>query len=254
MEQNEELLRLIAEEELVFQDELNCLGEEQASLATLVQQLRDVDKDILLVQTELQQQLLELRRDEFLKEAQCIKLIRDLKAIYPITLDSVAASSSSSSLPLIGTTRGTGGGYLIRGHRLPVDIYTATIPEEEINASLGYCAHLVFMIAKYLTIQLRHRIFCNSSRSAIQQDGVGVFPLFLGRMVARSLEREQVDRGARLLGANVNCILMHLNMPSTLHEAHILARLKAILDHVATGTNNLSSADLSSRSETKMEA
>jgi hypothetical protein len=122
---------------------------------------------------------------------------------------------------------------VIRGLRLPVDIYTTTVPEEEINASLGYCAHLVFMIAKYLTIPLRHRIFCNSSRSAIQQDGVGVFPLFLGRMVARSLEREQVDRGARLLGANVNCVLMHLGMPESLQTQHILARLDAILNSVS---------------------
>ena len=59
-------------------------------------------------------------------------------------------------------------------------------------------------------------------------------PLFLGRLAARALEREQVDRGARLLGANVDCILMHLNLMS-LQEYHILARLQIILNFVAEG-------------------
>jgi hypothetical protein len=122
-----------------------------------------------------------------------------------------------------------------------VDIYTTGILEEEVNASLGYCAHLIFMVAKYLTIQLRHRIFCNGSRSAIELDGVGVFPLFLGRLAARALEREQVDRGARLLGTNVDCILMHLNLlpssSSSLQQYHILARLQIILNFVAEGNS-----------------
>ena len=236
--ENEELLKLIAEEERQLEIETQQLKDRQDSLAALMLQVQEVQQDVLLVETELYNQSIDLQRDEFLKEAQSIKLLRDLKAVYPITLDSVA-SPSPTTLSIIGggntPSRGKGEGYLIRGLRLPVDIYTTHVPEEEINASLGYTAHLVFMIAKYLTIQLRHRIFCNSSRSAIQQDGVGIFPLFLGRMVARSLEREQVDRGARLLGDNVNCILMHLNLPVSLQQMHILARLQAILEHVATG-------------------
>ena len=43
-------------------------------------------------------------------------------------------------------------------------------------------------------------------------------------------------RCLKLLGANVNCLLMHLNMPESLHQIHILARLQAIMDHVAYGT------------------
>jgi Vacuolar sorting 38 and autophagy-related subunit 14 len=236
--QNGALQLQIEEEERLLEEEMRYFREEQAYLASLVQELQELESETALIEAELQSQSVGLQQDELLKQAQSIKLVRDLQVVYPITLDSAASSASSMTLALIGgaaTNRATAGGYLIRGLRLPVDIYTTTVPEEEINASLGYCAHLVFMIAKYLTIQLRHRIFCNSSRSAIQQDGVGVFPLFLGRMVARSLEREQVDRGARLLGANVNCILMHLNMPDSLQQVHILARLQAILSFVATG-------------------
>jgi hypothetical protein len=75
------------------------------------------------------------------------------------------------------------------------------------------------MIAKYLNIPLRHRIICNSSRSAIQQDGSGVLPLFLGRLNVKSLEREQVDKGLRLLGLNVNCILMHVGLLTSSHTS-----------------------------------
>ena len=257
--QNEMLRLQIKREERLLEEETQCLRDEQSDLADLMQQLREVDKEVVLVKSELNKQVAQLQQDEVVKEAQCIKLIRDLKKIYPITMDTVATSASSSmAMTMIGGTnannsRGTPGGYLIRGLRLPVDIYTTTVPEEEINASLGYCVHLVFMIAKYLTIQLRHRIFCNSSRSAIQQDGVGVFPLFLGRMVARSLEREQVDRGARLLGANVNCIMMHIDMPESLHQMHILARLKAILDRVADGDFEKSGGPVGSKGARKVE-
>jgi hypothetical protein len=236
--QNAALQSQIEEEERMFEQEMQSFLDDKSHLVSLVKELQVLNDEVALIQTELQRQSLCLQQDEILKQAISIKLVRDLQVVYPITLDTVSNNTSSIALSLIGgsaANRGTVGGYLIRGLRLPVDIYTTAVPEEEINASLGYCAHLVYMIAKYLTIQLRHRIFCNSSRSAIQQDGVGVFPLFLGRMVARSLEREQVDRGARLLGANVNCILMHLNMPASMQQLHILARLKAILNFVATG-------------------
>ena len=238
--QNELLRQQIENEERQLGNETQTLRDEQVELKDLIQQLQELDHEAKLMRTEVHKQVALFQEDQILKRAQGIKLLRDLRAIYPITLETVAATSASSSMALsfIGgnsSNRGTPGGYLIRGLRLPVDIYTTTVPEEEINASMGFCVHLVFMIAKYLTIQLRHRIFCNSSRSAIQQDGVGIFPLFLGRMVARSLEREQVDRGARLLGGNVNCILMHLGMPQSLHTQHILARLNAILHYVAEG-------------------
>jgi hypothetical protein len=236
--QNKLLRRQMEREERLLEREVQGLQDNQAELKVLMQQLQEVEHEAKLVQSEVCVQMDGWHHDEVMKQAQGIKLLRDLRVIYPITLEmGNTMASSAMSLSFIGSNnnnpRGTPGGYVIRGLRLPVDIYTTTVPEEEINASLGYCAHLVFMIAKYLTIPLRHRIFCNSSRSAIQQDGVGVFPLFLGRMVARSLEREQVDRGARLLGANVNCVLMHLGMPESLQTQHILARLDAILNSVS---------------------
>jgi hypothetical protein len=243
IKEKQNLLRLIAEEERALKEDCDSLQYEQKTMLNLMKEVQVVERDICRVKIELNKQSLKWEREEFLKGAQSIKLFRDLRDIYPITLDSVAAQSSSFNNSLnTSTTTGTGGkGYLIRGLCLPVDIYTTGILEEEVNASLGYCAHLIFMVAKYLTIQLRHRIFCNGSRSAIELDGVGVFPLFLGRLAARALEREQVDRGARLLGTNVDCILMHLNLlpssSSSLQQYHILARLQIILNFVAEGNS-----------------
>ena len=242
IQEKRNLLRLIAEEERALKEDCDSLQYEQKTMLNLMKEVQVVERDICRVKIELNKQSLKWEREEFLKGAQSIKLFRDLRDIYPITLDSIAAQSSSFNNTLNTSTTGIGGkGYLIRGLRLPVDIYTTGILEEEVNASLGYCAHLIFMVAKYLTIQLRHRIFCNSSRSAIELDGVGVFPLFLGRLAARALEREQVDRGARLLGTNVDCILMHLNLlpssSSCLQQYHILARLQIILNFVAEGNS-----------------
>jgi hypothetical protein len=242
IQEKRNLLRLIAEEERALKEDCDSLQYEQKTMLGLMKEVQVVERDICRVKIELNKQSLKWEREEFLKGAQSIKLFRDLRDIYPITLDSIAAQSSSFNNTLYTSTTGTGGkGYLIRGLRLPVDIYTTGILEEEVNASLGYCAHLIFMVAKYLTIQLRHRIFCNGSRSAIELDGVGVFPLFLGRLAARALEREQVDRGARLLGTNVDCILMHLNLlpssSSCLQQYHILARLQIIQNFVAEGNS-----------------
>jgi hypothetical protein len=163
----------------------------------------------------MKNQAVELNHDQFKREAQCIKLLRELRTIYPITLDSQK-------------------GYLIRDLRLPVDIYTTMVPEEEISAALGFCCHLVFMMSKYLSVQLRHRIYCNSSRSAIQQDGTAVYPLF----TARAVEREQLDRGLTLLRADVDCILMTYNIDYT-PTSHILARVKRVYDHIIDGNSPL---------------
>jgi len=229
------LQRLIAEEELLLKEEITSLEEEKAIIIDLMKEVQIVERDILRTSKELKKQLLKWKRNELLKSAQSIKLIRDLRDIYPITTESATMQSFPFSAAVNTTKYESGGkGYIIRGLRLPVDIYTTGIPEEEVNASLGYCAHLVLTVAKYLNIHLRYRIFCNGSRSAIELESGIVLPLFLGRLAARALEREQVDRGARLLGANVDCILMHLNLMS-LQEYHILARLQIILNFVAEG-------------------
>jgi hypothetical protein len=154
-----------------------------------------------------------LRRDEFLREAQCIKLLQELQTIYPIKSVSEADQQ-----------------YLIRGLKLSFDINNTTVvPEEELSAALGFACHLVVMLSKYLSVQLRYSVFCNSSRSAIK-DGTVVFPLFL----ARAVEREQLGRGMKLLDANVDSILKTRGIAYTA-ESHMLSKLKRVFDQVIEG-------------------
>lgn len=206
----------------------------------MVQTAKDLEseKDRLKSEIMLQSQL--VHRAKFAKNAQSIQLFRDLHQwIYPITLDSQR-------------------GFLIRNLRLPVDIKTTVVPDEELSAALGFCSHLIFLMGKYLSIGLRHRIFCSSSRSAIQLDGGDggdggggggpptsspllsiavvaatsnnshyLFPLF----AARNVDKDQLERGLALLGENANCLLQTLDIDFT-PQSHILKRLSMVYEHI----------------------
>jgi len=172
-------------------------------LAISLQEARSMIKDIEKVRDESTRQETLLHRDQLLHRTQAIKLVKELGVIYPISMDSVK-------------------GYLIRGLQLPVDIYTTTVSEEEISAALGFTCHLTFMMSKYLSISLRHKIHVNSSRSVIIHQvldgGPTILPLFL----------------ALLLGANVDCILGVCQINYT-PRSHILARIKRVLDVILEG-------------------
>jgi Vacuolar sorting 38 and autophagy-related subunit 14 len=189
---------------------------------------KQVQQEIVLLRGEIQKQSEQLEHDEFRKEAQCIKLVRELGAIYPI---SVVDGREESGKNGIGSGGGESRRYLIRGLEIPIDLYnnSTNVVEEEISAALGFCCHLVVMLSKYLGVPLRYRIFCNSSRSAIRQ-GTIIYPLFTARVV----EREQLERGMLLLYANVDCILQTRGIEYN-PKSHILARLQRIYRHVIEG-------------------
>eukprot|EP00934_Nitzschia_sp_Nitz4_P008944 Nitzschia sp. Nitz4//scaffold14_size191712//77963//83546//NITZ4_001716-RA/size191712-processed-gene-0.12-mRNA-1//1//CDS//3329536906//8934//frame0 len=208
------LRALIAQEEELLAMEQTGLEEDRVALETTLRAAQEMEHHITLIRAESKNLQLELQKDEFSRDAQQMKLLRELQTVYPITSDSQ-------------------GLFLIRNLRVPADIYTTSVPDDEVSASLGYCCHLVFMIAKYLGIALRYRLFCNSSRSAIQFDNNVFLPLFF----ARSIDREQTERGVALLGANVNCILMSHGIEFTA-KSHILAR-KARLDLGARRNSNV---------------
>lgn len=182
-------------------------------MADSLLEAKEIEHEIVLLRAETQNQTEDMQRDELLLEAQRIKLIRELRTIYPISIIDHDPPK-----------------YLVRGLELPTDLQTSTVTEDEISAALGFICHLVCQIQKYLSIQFRYRIFCNSSRSAIQQ-GTIIYPLFIARVV----EREQVDRGMLLLDANVNCVLKTLRIEFN-KKSHILERLQKVYSHVIDGS------------------
>lgn len=139
-------------------------------------------------------------------------MLKSLSQIYPIQIlpDSV---------------------YTIRGIHLPSDMHslTAAASDEIISAGLGFVCHVVSLCSKYLSIPLRYRVICNSSRSAVRDD-VDVFPLFKERVV----EKEQFDRAIVLLHRNIDLLIQMSKVPmlptkSQSKPAHILSKLKYLI-------------------------
>jgi hypothetical protein len=183
--------------------------QQKASVGNLLQNAKDMEAQSVLLQKEIASHTSKLQKEQFSREAQRINLFRHLQRIYPISIDPQK-------------------GFLIRDLRLPVDIKTTAVTDEELSAALGFACHLIFIMSKYLSVGLRHKLFCNSSRSAVQQDGSAtVYPLF----AVRGVEREKLDNGLALLGENVDCMLLMFEIDFTL-QSHILQRLNHIYEHV----------------------
>mmetsp|Transcript_21692 Transcript_21692/g.44730 ORF Transcript_21692/g.44730 Transcript_21692/m.44730 type:complete len:670 (-) Transcript_21692:51-2060(-) len=199
----EALRSLLAEEEEGLEHDRDGLLNEAQALSTVVEQTKHMKKEVELINEDAADQESKWAEVEFHLEARRAKLLRDLRLIYPIQcIDNV---------------------YTIRDLHLPSDLHGPSVPDTVISAALGYVCHLVYMCSKYLCIPLRYRLFCNSSRSAIQDDGVAVYPLFRERVI----EREQFDRAFTLLGRNVECLLRGRGV-DFYHRSHILAKLERL--------------------------
>lgn len=145
------------------------------------------------------------RQTELRIEVQRQKLLRDLFSIYPIECHH-------------------GNQFLIRDAELPSDVLSGDVDEDEVSAALGFVCHTVVMLSKYLSVPLRYRIVCNSSRSAIQDDGTTILPLFHSRIV----ERNQISRAMVLLHRNVDRILKSKDLSIATGRENILVKLRRL--------------------------
>ena len=139
------------------------------------------------------------------------RLVKDLQQIYPVTNKNKDR-------------------YWIANAELPLDLFRGQVHEDEISAALGYLAHCLVMMSKYLDVALRHKIVCNSSRSAIQDADGTILPLFLSRVA----ERQQLERGLVLLHRSVDCLFQSQGLVLC-NDAHILAKLSHVYDKVIAG-------------------
>ncbi|CAI5737006.1 unnamed protein product [Hyaloperonospora brassicae] len=155
------------------------------------------------------------RRCEVLHAAHKIRsrqamLVKQLGTVYPI--DYVGA-----------------GEYSIRGIRIANSDLTGggRADEEMISTALGYIAHLVFMLSKYLRVNLRYRVVPYSSRSFLKDeinDPQGEYPLY-----KRGVEKDRHEKAIRFLRKDVEQLLFARSLDPT-QEAPILARLKELTD------------------------
>lgn len=209
--QNDAMIELIKQEQALLEYETKLLTEEMVEIRVLVGDIQTVEKETQDIQQYTSSVLGEQCLFDTAIEGQQIKLLKQLRAIYPI-----------QCLPEQH--------YFIRGIELPSDLHVGLVTEDEISAALGYICHSLVMLSKYLSIPLRYRIVCNSSRSAIQEDGATILPLFQSRVV----ERHFLDRGMVLLDRNVETLAKSRNVKCGA-TAHILAKMKRLYDKVVDG-------------------
>eukprot|EP00644_Phytophthora_capsici_P013663 jgi/Phyca11/508237/fgenesh2_kg.PHYCAscaffold_33_\ len=155
------------------------------------------------------------RRCEVLRAAHKIRsrqaiLVKQLGTVYPIEY--------------VGA-----GEYSIRGIRIANSDLTGggKADEEMISTALGYIAHLVFMLSKYLQVNLRYRVVPYSSRSFLKDeinDPQGEYPLY-----KKGVERDRHEKAIRFLRKDVEQLVFARSLDPT-QEAPILARLKEITD------------------------
>ena len=210
----EDIRAEISELKTMLANEEQCLEEEQRKLANAASGLRILAEETKYTKLESEMMNEDAIEQEHLRnealillEVRRAKVLRDLRQIYPIQRlpDSV---------------------YTIGGLHLPSDLNNPNVPDAVVSTALGYVCHLVYMCSKYLRAPLRYRLFCNSSRSAVQDDGVAVYPLFRERVV----EQEQFDRACTLLSRNVECLLCVRCIIVPNNRSHILEKVNLLFE------------------------
>ncbi|KAF1334454.1 Uv radiation resistance-associated protein, partial [Globisporangium splendens] len=201
----ERLKTLMHDERKIFETDIHI---PKALLSTMQMSMKYKDE---------KQSILE-RRCEVLRAAHKIRsrqamLVKQLGAVYPIEYEGV-------------------GEYKIRGIKiLNSDLTAAGRAEEDtISTALGYIAHLVFMLSKYLQVNLRYRVMPYSSRSYLKDeinDPHGEYPLY-----KKGSDRERYEKAIYFLRKNVEQLLFSRGLDPTVGSP-ILARLKALTDSEA---------------------
>uniref|UniRef100_K3WUK5 UV radiation resistance-associated gene protein n=1 Tax=Globisporangium ultimum (strain ATCC 200006 / CBS 805.95 / DAOM BR144) TaxID=431595 RepID=K3WUK5_GLOUD len=196
---------LMQDERKIFETDIHI---PKALLSTMQMSMKYKDE---------KQSILE-RRCEVLRAAHKIRsrqamLVKQLGAVYPIEYEGV-------------------GEYKIRGIKiLNSDLTAAGRAEEDtISTALGYIAHLVFMLSKYLQVNLRYRVVPYSSRSYLKDeinDPHGEYPLY-----KKGSDRERYEKAIYFLRKNVEQLLFSRGLDPTVGSP-ILARLKALTDSEA---------------------
>jgi hypothetical protein len=213
-QEQERLERLVREEEEALEREKSQLKEEREHLTTDIIELKQMQQQTGQVQEKTRLLQLDAQKSAFLLEAQRIRLFRQLRTIYPVTMETCTETDQR---------------YRICGLEIPPDLAGNQVAEEQLAASMGYLCHVVTMMAKYLTIQLRFRLYCRSSQSAVQDEMGRIYPLF-----TRNVDREEFERGARLLWRNVDALACSLRI-RTSPQLHVLAKVKRIYEYVIDG-------------------
>lgn len=137
-------------------------------------------------------------------------LVKELGSVYPIEY--------------VGA-----GEYSIRGIKITTaDLSLNSRADEElISTALGYIAHLVFMLSKYLHVSLRYRLVPFSSRSFLKDevnDPNGEYPLY-----KKGVDKERYEKAMLFLKRDIDQLIFARGLDAV-QSGPILGRLKALAD------------------------
>jgi hypothetical protein len=193
------LRQRLAKEQLSLEAEKEALNGDRALLVEGTQKLQDRLKDredSINRNAQCRQQITDQRKQllklQFLIEARQLKLLSDLRFVYPID-------------------RSENGHFTIRGLELPADLSTAK-DEEQVASALGYVVHLLLLASKYLEQPLRYQLLFMGSRSLVRDPMLlhqdNTFPLF-----RKSIEKERFERAVLWLRGDIEQLLCTRGLP-----------------------------------------
>jgi len=159
-------------EEALLEKQLDKLDELMTETGRLEGEMHRLEESVEAIR-------IENVKEQFLLEAQQVKMLGELQKIFPIQMISDDV-------------------WKIRDLSIHRDY--SIVDDEKLSAALSYVAHLVFMMAKFLDVPLRYKILANGSRSAVQDVNV-FYPLFKTRV-----DRERFEKACWLLERDVDCL------------------------------------------------
>lgn len=123
------------------------------------------------------------------------KLLNALAFVYPLTAKALKTGSGQGAQ---GTEK------LMTIRQLPLPAVMVSVDEDQLSTALGYVAHLVCMLAKYLEVPLRFRLVYLGSRSCIVDDvnAFAPFPLY-----KTGVDINRFKAGLQMLNLNVHHLL-----------------------------------------------
>lgn len=132
----------------------------------------------------------EISRAKFLFEVRQLKLISEIQALYPIE-------------------RHDGIDH-IRGLEFPND--HSLVDDDHISSALGYVAHLIILLAKYLELPLRYPIAYAASKSLIRDPMLAGASVIVGQsatlpLYRKGVERDKFEKALTLLQKNIEQIV-----------------------------------------------
>jgi len=157
------------------------------------------------------------------------RMIAQLLQIYPIMRPGANQEASPVTASIL-LSMSASQHWTLRTIPLP-NVQLASFDEETVSTALGYVAHLVFLVAKYLDVPLRYRIVYRASRSLICDDVQHFvqFPLFYSKV-----DQKHFECAVMLLNKNIQHLL-NVRVPNwhkmAQHSQNTLENLDLLLGY-----------------------